>query len=126
MPPPVWGGIGCPDGSSPQREGAGRPGSPMGQCGRAAWPSLGGRVSGGVPRAGRVEEVDQSVAPPGVVGGLLLAAAIVKVFIGALFEAFPHRRRPRVVVVGERGCAPVVPMPRRCVQHRQAARVAVS
>ena len=55
----------------------------------------------GVPRAGGVEEVDQSVAPPGVVGGLLLAAAIVKVFIGALVEAFPHRRRPLVVVVGE-------------------------
>ena len=54
----------------------------------------------GVPRAGGVEEVDQSVAPPGVVGGLLLAAAIVKVFIGALVEAIPYRRRPRVVVVG--------------------------
>ena len=37
----------------------------------------------GVLRAGGVEEVDQSVAPPGLVGGLLLAAAIVKVFIGA-------------------------------------------
>ena len=31
----------------------------------------------GIPRAGGVEEVDQGVAPPGVVGGLLLAAAIV-------------------------------------------------
>ena len=37
----------------------------------------------GVPRADGVEEVDQSVAPPGLVGGLLLAPAIVKVFIGA-------------------------------------------
>ena len=55
----------------------------------------------GVPRAGGVEEVDQSVAPPGVVGGLLLAVAIVEVFIGALVEAFPQGRRPRVVVVGE-------------------------
>ena len=55
----------------------------------------------GVPCAGGVEEVDQGVAPPGLVGGLLLAAAIVEVFIGALVEAFPHRRRPRVVVVGE-------------------------
>ena len=30
----------------------------------------------GVPCAGGVEEVDQGVAPPGVVGGLLLAAAM--------------------------------------------------
>ena len=35
--------------------------------------------------------MDQSVTPSGVVGGLLLAALIVKVFIGALVEAFPHR-----------------------------------
>ena len=80
----------------------------------------------GVSRAGGVEEVDQGVVPPGVVGGLLLAAAIVEVFIGALVEAFPHRRRPRVFVVGEAVAGPVVPMPRRCVRHRQAARVAVS
>ena len=79
----------------------------------------------GVPRAGGVEEVDQGVAPAGVVGGLLLAAAIVEVFIGALVETFPHRRRPRVVVVGEGVAWPVVPMPWRCVRHRQAARVAV-
>ena len=57
----------------------------------------------GVPRAGGVEEVDQGVVPPWVVGGLLLTAAIVEVFIGALVEAFLHRRRPRVVVVRERG-----------------------
>ena len=69
--------------------------------------------------------MDQSVALPGVVGGLLLTAAMVKVFIGALVEALPHRRRPRVVVVGEGVVRPVVPMPRRRVRHRQAARVAV-
>ena len=80
----------------------------------------------GVPRAGGVEELDQSVAPPGVVGGLLLAAAIVKVFIGALVEAFLLRRRPRVVVVGEGVVRPVVTMPRRRVWDRQAARVTVS
>ena len=80
----------------------------------------------GVPRAGGVKEVDQSVAPPGVVGGLLLAATIVKAFIGALVEAFPHRPRPRVVVVGEGVVWPVVPMPQRRVRHRQAARAAVS
>ena len=80
----------------------------------------------GVPCAGGVEEVGQGVAPPGVVGGLLLTAAIVEVFIGALVEALPHRRRPRIVVVGEGVAWPVVPMPRRCVWHRQAARVAVS
>ena len=80
----------------------------------------------GVPCAGGVEEVDQGVAPPGVVDGLLLAAAIVEVFIGALVEAFPHRRRPRVLVVGEGVVWPVVPMPQRHVRHRQAAPVAVS
>ena len=30
------GGIGCPDGRSPRREGAGRPRSPVGHCGRPA------------------------------------------------------------------------------------------
>ena len=80
----------------------------------------------GVPCAGGMEEVDQGVAPPGVVGGLLLPAAIVEVFSGAMVEAFPHLRRPRVVVVGEGVAWPVVLMPRRCVRHRQAARVAVS
>ena len=65
----------------------------------------------GVPCAAGVEEVDQGVAPPGVVGGLLLAAAIVEVFISALVEAFQHRCRPRVVVVGEGVAWPVVPMP---------------
>ena len=80
----------------------------------------------GVLRAGGVEEVDQGVAPPGVVGGILLTAAIVEVFIGALVEAFPHHRRPRVVVVGEGVAWPVVPMPQRCLRHRQAAHVAVS
>ena len=80
----------------------------------------------GVPRAGGVEEVDQGIAPPGVVGGLLLAAAIVEVFIGALVEAFPHRRRLRVVVVGKGVARPMVPMPQHCVRHHQAARVAVS
>ena len=80
----------------------------------------------GVPCAGAVEEVDQGVAPPGVVGGLLLAAAIVEVFIGAFSEAFPHRRRPQVVAVGEWLAWPVVPIQRRRVWHGQAARVAVS
>ena len=79
----------------------------------------------GVPRPGGVEKVDQSVAPTGVVGGLLFAAAVVEVLIGALVEAFPHHRRPRDVVVGEGVVRPVVPMQRRRVWHRQAARVAV-
>ena len=80
----------------------------------------------GVPRASGVAEVDQSVAPPGVVAGLLLTAAILKVFIGALVEALLHRRRSRVAVVGKAVVRPVVPMPRRRVRHRQAARVTVS
>ena len=74
----------------------------------------------GVPCAGGVEEVGQGVPPPGVVGGLLLTAAIMEVFIGALVEALPHRRRPQIVVVGEGVAWPVVPMPPRCVWHRQA------
>ena len=74
-----------------------------------------GESQAAVPRAGGVEEVDQSVAPPGVVGGLLLVAAIVQVFIGALVDAFPHRHWPQVVVVRERVVRPVVPMPRRPV-----------
>ena len=44
-----------------------------------------------VPCAGGVDKGEQSVAPPGVVGGLLLAAAVVEVFIGALIEGFRHR-----------------------------------
>ena len=79
----------------------------------------------GVPRAGGLEKVDQSVVPPGSVGGLLFAAAVVEVLIGALVEAFPHRRRPRVVVVGEGVVRPVVPVPRRSVWDPQAARVAL-
>ena len=63
---------------------------------------------------------------PGWLVGPWLMAAVMEVFIGALVEALPHRRRPRIVVVGEGVAWPVVPMPRRCVWHRQAARVAVS
>ena len=54
-----------------------------------------------VPCASSVEEVDQGVAPPGVVDGLLLAAAIVEVFISALIEAFRHRRQPRLSLSGK-------------------------
>ena len=97
------------------------------------WASVGALLSppgmnepqAGVPRAGGVEKVDQSVAPPGAVGGLILAAAVVEVFIGALLEAFPHCCQPRVVFVGKGLVQPVVPMPRRRVWHRQAARVVV-
>ena len=101
-------------------------GHPWASVGVLLSPRGGDESQAGVPRAGGVEEVDQRVTPPGVVGGLLLAAAIVEVFIGALVEAFPHRRRPRVVVVGEGVVWPVMPMPRRRVRHRQGARVAVS
>ena len=79
----------------------------------------------GVPRASGVEEVDQGIAPPWVVGGLLFAAAVVDLLIGVLFEAFPHGWWPPVVVVGEEVVRPVVPVPRRRVWHRQAAHVAV-
>ena len=46
---------------------------------------------GGVSRASGVEEVDQGVAPSGVVVGPLLATAVVEVLVGALDEALPHR-----------------------------------
>ena len=55
MPPPVWGGIGCPDGGSPRREGAGCPGVTRGVDESQA----------GVPRAGGVEEMDQASRHPG-------------------------------------------------------------
>ena len=126
MLPPGLGGIGCPDGGSPRPEGAGRPVHPWASVGVLLSPGGVDESRAGDPRAGGVEQVNQSVAPPGLVGGLLLAAAIVEVFIGALVEAFPHRRRPLVVVVGEGVVWPVVPMPRRRLRHRQAARVAVS
>ena len=125
VPPPPWGGIGCPDGGSPRREGAGVRGHPWASVGVLLSPRWVDEPHAGVLRAGGVEEVDQSVAPPGVVGGPLLAAAVVKVFIGALVEAFLHCRWPRIVVVGEGVVWPVVPMPRCLVWHRQAAHVAV-
>ena len=46
----------------------------------------------GVPLAGTLEQVDQGVAPPVLVSGPLLMAAVVEVLVGALVEAFPHRR----------------------------------
>ena len=125
MPPPAWGGIGCPGGGSPGREGAELRGHPWAIVGVLLSPRGVDETQAGVPHAGGVEKVDQSFAPPRVVGGPLLAAAVVEVFIDALVEAFPHRCRPRVVVVGEGVVSPVVPMPRRRVWHRQVARVAV-
>ena len=79
----------------------------------------------GLLRASCVEEVDQGVAPPGVVGGPLLATAVVEVFVGGLVEALPHRCWPSVVIVGEGVLQLVVPVLWRCVWQRQAARVAV-
>ena len=80
----------------------------------------------GVPRAGGVEQVDQGVPPPGVVSGPLPATAVVEVLVGALFEALPYRRRPRVVVVREGVVRAVVPVPGRRVRHSQATCVTVS
>ena len=80
----------------------------------------------GVPRAGDVEQVDQGVAPLRVVGGPLLATAVVGVLIGALVEALPYRRRPRVVVVREGVMRAVVPVPGRRLRHCQATCVAMS
>ena len=79
----------------------------------------------GVQRAAGVEQVDQGIAPSGVVGGPLFAAAVVEVLMGALVEALPHRCWPWVVVVRKGVVRPLVPVPGRRVWHRQAARVAV-
>ena len=79
----------------------------------------------GVPRAGGVEQVDQGVAPLGVVGGPLFATAVVEVLIGALVEGLPHHCWPWVVIFRKGMVRPVVPVPGRRVWHRQAARVAV-
>ena len=124
--PPRGGGQAAPAAVAPGVEVQAVRGHPWAGVGVLLSPRGVDESQAGVPRAGGVEEVDQGVAPSGVVGGLLLTAAIVEVFIGALVEAFPHRRRPWVVVVGEGVAWPVVPMPQRCVRHRQAARVAVS
>ena len=122
--PPAWGEKGCLTAVAPDVKVQAVRGHPWASVGVLLSPCGVDESQAGVLRAGGVEEVDQSVAPAGVVGWLLLAAAIVKVFIGALVEAFPHRHRPRVVVVGEGVVQLVVHMPRRRVWHRQVARVA--
>ena len=126
MPPPAWGG-----GQTAPTVVA--PDVKVQAARRHLWASVGVLLSprwveepqAGIPRAGRVDKVDQSVAPPGLVDGLLFAAAVVEVLIGALVEAFSSRYRQRVVVVGEGVVRPVVPVPPRRVWHRQAARVAL-
>ena len=80
----------------------------------------------GGPRAGGVEQVDWGVEPCGVVGGRLLATAVVELLVGALVEALPHRCLLWVVVVWKGVVRPMVPVRERRVWHRQAARVAVS
>ena len=72
----------------------------------------------GVPRAGGVEQVEQGVAPPGVVGGLLLAAAVVEVLVGALVEAVPHGRWPPVVVFRKGVVRALVSVPGRRIRYR--------
>ena len=124
--PPRGGGQAVPAAVAPNVEVQAVRGHPWAGVGVLLSPRGVDESQAGVPCAGGVEEVGQGVAPPGVVGGLLLTAAIMEVFFGALVEALPHRRRPRIVVVGEGVAGPVVPMPRRCVWHRQAAHVAVS
>ena len=79
----------------------------------------------GVRRAGGVEQVDQAVALSKVVGGPLFATAVVKSLVGANVEALRHRCCPWIVVVRKGVVRPVVPVPRRRVWHRQAARVVV-
>ena len=123
---PRWGGQAAPAAVAPDVEVQAVRGHPWAGVGVLLSPCGVDESQAGVPCADGVGEVDQGVAPPGVVGGLLLLAAIAEVFIGALVEAFPHRRQPRVVVVGEGVAWPVVPVPRHRVRHRQAARVAVS
>ena len=63
----------------------------------------------GVSCASGVEEVDQGVVLPGVVGAPLFPTAVVEVCIGALVEALPYRCSPLVVIVGEGCCSPWCP-----------------
>ena len=60
-----------------------------------------------------------------MVGGPLFATAVVEVLIGALVEALSHRCWLWVVVVQRGVVRPMVPVPKRPVWHRQAARVAM-
>ena len=125
MPPPVWGEQTAPTAVAPNVEVQAVSGHPWASVGVMLSPRGVDKPQAGVPRAGGVEKVHQSVAPPGVVGGIPCAAAVVDVLISALVEAFPHRCRPRVVVGREGVVRPVLPVPGRRVWHRQAARVAV-
>ena len=79
----------------------------------------------GIARAGGVEQVDQGVAPSGVVGGPLFVTAVVEVLVGALVEAPPHCCWPSVVIFRKGVVRPVVPVPGRRVCDRQAACAAV-
>ena len=115
MPPPAWGETGCPDGDSPDVEVQAIRGHPWAGVGVMPSPRGVDEPQAGVPRARGVEKVHQGAAPPGLVSGLLFAAVVSEVLIGALIEAFAHRCWPRVVVVGEGVVRPVVPVPRRLV-----------
>ena len=60
----------------------------------------------GVWHAAGVEQDDQGVAPPGVVGGPLFATAVVEVLMGALVEALPSAAGDGSSLSGKGWCGP--------------------
>ena len=87
--PPRGGGQAVPAAVAPDVEVQAVWGHPWAGVGVLLSPRGVDESQAGVPRAGGVEEVGQGIAPPGVVGGPLLMAAVMEVFIGALVEALP-------------------------------------
>ena len=81
------------------------------------------QLQAGVSCAGDAEQVDQGLAPPGVVLGPLPGSAVLEVLLGAFVETLLHHHWPRVVFSWEGMGRHMVSVPGRCVRHRKAAPV---
>ena len=117
-PPLAWGGTGCLTALAPDEEVQAVQDHPRASVGVLFRPHGMEGPQAGLTCAGGVQQADQGVAPPGVVGGPLFTTAVMDVLIGALVEAPAHRHRSRVVGVRKGVVRPVVPVPwRRVRQH---------
>ena len=87
--PPRGGGQAVPAAVAPDVEVQAVWGHPWAGVGVLLSPRGVDESQAGVPRAGGVEEVGQGIAPPGVVGGPLLMAAIMEVFIVRIGRGTP-------------------------------------